>query len=568
MRSLTLLEVHELHRMSVKSRRRRREIVSFGWHVQTNGMGAVRRLATPFVALRDVSLNRCVLFALFALGLVLSGCGGKPQASTSVDDKTKPLAQNAKGKPPKQNSRELAPPEVPEVIRLPGDSQETETEAPPIVGTLRPEASPAPEKARTYRPSDDRPKRNAAMLAELGIKRYASKHLELYTDIRPELAEGLPKLADQLYEALENYFGPLPPDKEGRVFQMTGYIMADPRVFRETGLLPDDLPGFNHGRHRGYEFWMNSQEYDYYLRHLMLHEATHCYMTITREQRLLPPVWYMEGMAELFGTHLVAKDGTATFRVMPHDKETFAGLGRISLIQTAVKEGRFKSLDQVFELTANDYSDNEAYAWSWALCKFLDTHPRYQAAFKQLGDAPTRRHFTRAFSEAYQESLDEMRTEWALFAHHVDEGYEIEPAAITFQPGKPLMETAPETVITLKADRGWQSTGVLIEQGKKYALAASGQFTLAQVPKPWTSEADGISFRYFGGQPLGKLLGAIHTDSPSSIAAAQSLRQVFPVGSHHTYIATQAGTLYLRLNDSWSRLSDNTGNVSVRIRLE
>ena len=144
-------------------------------------------------------------------------------------------------------------------------------------------------KSKIYRPSDTRPKHDAAALAEFGIKRYASKHLVLYTDIKPDTCEPLPGLADQLYEALEDYFGPLPPDREGSVFQMTGYIMADRRLFRETGLLPEDLPGFYHGRHRGAEFWMNDQEYDYYLRHLMLHEATHCFMTISRPPFALHP---------------------------------------------------------------------------------------------------------------------------------------------------------------------------------------------------------------------------------------------------------------------------------------
>jgi hypothetical protein len=390
----------------------------------------------------------------------------------------------------------------------------------------------------------------------------------LYTDIKPELVEPLPKLVDQLYAALEKYFGPLPPDREGGTFQMTGYIMADQRLFRETGLLPENLPGFSHGRHRGAEFWMNSQEYNYYLRHLLLHEATHCFMTIAKEQNQLPPVWYMEGMAELFGTHSRAKDGSASFRVMPDDKETYAGLGRISLVQTAVKEGRFRSLDQVFELTANDFSENEAYAWSWAICKFLDTNPRYREAFQKLGDAPTRRIFIEDFLEAYQADLDNMRTEWAMFAHHLDEGYQIEPAAITFQTGKPLSEAEPQTVLMLKADRGWQSSGVLVEQGKRYTLTATGQFTLAQTPKPWISEADGISFRYFGGQPLGKLLGCIRTNTPASIATAQGMRQVFPCGANFPLIAPQTGTLYLRLNDAWNQLSDNTGSASVRVRLE
>jgi hypothetical protein len=311
---------------------------------------------------------------------------------------------------------------------------------------------------------------------------------------------------------------------------------------------------------------MNSQEYEYYLRHLMLHEATHCYMTITRQQNLLPPVWYMEGMAELFGTHSVADDGTANFRVMPDNKDDFAGLGRITLVQTAVTEGRFKSLDQVFELTANDYSENEAYAWSWALCQFLDAHPRYSQAFRNLGNAPTRSHFVKQFLETYGENLDDLRTEWALFAHNLDEGYEIAPAAIAFQPGKPLTPNSSETLITVKANRGWQSTGILVEPGKKYTLSTTGQFTLAQTPKAWTSEADGISFRYFGGEPLGKLMGCVRTGT--TLSTADDMRRVFPIGSNHTHIATQSGTLYLRINDDWSRLSDNAGHVTVRVGLE
>jgi hypothetical protein len=131
-----------------------------------------------------------------------------------------------------------------------------------------------------------------------------------------------------------------------------------------------------------------------------------------------------------------------------------------------------------------------------------------------------------------------------------------------------LTAADPRANVTLKADRGWQSSGVLVEQGKKYALTATGQFTLADTPKPWASNADGISFRYFKGQPLGKLMGCIRTNTPASIATAQDMRQVFSIGANHTYIAPQTGTLYLRLNDGWSQLSDNTGTAKVQVRLE
>ncbi len=509
----------------------------------------------------QISPNRTLVLLLLSV-IPLCGCGGDKQAAPGGE--TKPPTVSKASSHPKTS-------ELPDFAPLEELPQESDTKPPVLVGGFGPDdSSPTPPvaaKAKIYRPSDTRPKHNAAALAELGILRYASKHLVLYTDIKPARAKPLPGLADQLYKALEDYFGPLPPDREGRVFQMTGYIMADRRVFRETGLLPEDLPGFYHGRHRGAEFWMNDQEWDYYLRHLMLHEATHCFMTINRQNPLLPPVWYMEGMAELFGTHRIAKDGTAAFRVMPRDKEAFLGWGRIELIQAAAKEGRFRTLDQVFAFTGDDYSDNGAYAWSWAVCKFLEAHPRYQKPFRELGAAPTYQTFLRQFQEDFKAEADDMRTEWALFAHDLDFGYQIAQAAMTFRPGQPLGPASTFAEVKLQADRGWQSSGVLVEQGKKYTLTTIGQFTLAQKPKPWISEADGISFRYFGGRPLGELLGSIRSTSKTSIPTAQVMRQVFPCGANHTFVATQTGTLYLRLNDAWNQLSDNTGTVNVQVRL-
>lgn len=515
------------------------------------------------------------LFGLLFLLPLLSGCGSSK--STPAADNGKPAKQTQKSADPQPSQpvlpvRSGSPPPVPEVIHLPSESpkptQKTEPDGAALVGGFQPDAPSLAKQAKPYRPSDTRPDHNAAALAELGIQRYDSKHLILYTDINPAIARDLPKLVDELYVALENYFGPLPPDREGHTFQMTGYIMADQRLFRETGLLPEGLPGFHHGRHRGAEFWMNDQKFAYYRRHLMLHEATHCFMTITKRQITLPPVWYMEGMAELFGTHRMTEEGTATFGVMPDDKEAFAGLGRITLVQEAIAKGRFRSLDQVFELTANDYSDNEAYAWSWAICKFLETHPRYRERFRELGSTQTRWEFLRQFRESFEADSDELRTEWALFAHQLDEGYQIEPTAITFQTGKPLTSLQSPTTLTVKADRGWQSSGVLIEQGKKYHLTTNGQFTLAQEPKPWISEANGISFRYFNGQPLGRLVGCLTPQSATPDPTAYTMRQVFACGAEHTFIAPQTGTLYLRLNDEWSQLEDNTGEVQVQIALE
>lgn len=420
--------------------------------------------------------------------------------------------------------------------------------------------SPSPVQP-VYRPADARPTHNDAALAKVGIHVYESRRLKLYTDIAPEKARPLPPLMDQAYRAWEEYFGPLPPARDGSDFQMTGYIMADRELFRRVGLLPEDLPDFLHGRHRGAEFWMNDQEHDYYRRHLMLHEGTHCFMTIV--PGVLPPVWYLEGMAELFGTHWIAPEGAVRFRVMPHDKDEFVGLGRITMIQTDVKKTGYKSASEVTNLKPNDFLENEAYAWSWALCYFLDAHPRYGERFRQLGRHATDGSFGMVLEELFGSDVAEIETEWALFATGLEHGYDLARAAIDFRRGKPLTEAAR---VSIAADRGWQSSGVHVEASHTYQISASGQFTLAQEPIPWVSEPQGVSFRYFGGRPLGRLMAAIRAEPSAGEGMPETMLHPLVIGNGGPLTAPVAGTLYFRLNDDWSELSDNTGAVEVEIR--
>lgn len=440
---------------------------------------------------------------------------------------------------------------------------ETPSQPPTPTAVAEPQvaAEPEPPPQPIFRPSDSRPSHDDQRLIELGIRTFESKHLKLYTDIDPAIARMLPPLMDQAYAAWEEYFGPLPPDREGRDFQMTGYIMADRDKFRTTGLLPDDLPEFNHGRHRGQQFWMNDQEFEYYRRHLMLHEGTHCFMTVMPGVAM--PLWYLEGMAELFGTHELAEDGTARFRVMPDDRERFAGQGRITMVANLVADGQRKTLQDVARLRSRDFLKNDGYAWAWALCKFLDTHPRDRDRFRQLGKHMTDGQFQTVLLQLFEPDLPDRETEWQLFIASIQYGYDIERAAIDFRPGTPLPMTSEPATREIATDRGWQSSGVLVEAGKFYHLSATGEFTLADVPKPWISEPQGISFRYFDGMPLGILLAAIRGDASDNTT---SMLRVLPVGREMTFEAPLTGTLYLRINDDWSQLRDNRGTARVEIR--
>ncbi len=59
------------------------------------------------------------------------------------------------------------------------------------------------------------------------------------------------------------------------------------------------------------------------------------------------PEWYMEGMAELFGTHRIDANGRYEFRVMPDRAENFDGLGRIPLVRSEIAHGHWKSLARI-----------------------------------------------------------------------------------------------------------------------------------------------------------------------------------------------------------------------------
>jgi hypothetical protein len=343
---------------------------------------------------------------------------------------------------------------------------------------------------------------------------------------------------------------------------MTGYLIGDERRFREAGLIPENLPPIEHGRHRRNEFWLREQPFDYYRRHLLIHEATHCFMMSQPENRA--PVWYLEGMAEMFGTHRRQPDGCWQFAVMPTSPEEFAGFGRITLLRQRTTGGNSRTLAGVFGYTAEEFLDPEPYAWSWAACWFLDQHPRYSARFRELGRNQQPRSFAGKIEALMAEGGRDLDTEWALFLQNLQYGYDLPRAAITFQPGTPWMDAEPR-VAEVVADRGWQSTRIRLEVDQTYRVTAAGQFTLAQQPKPWVSEANGISFRYFDGHPLGKLLACVRDDDGPVGGSDDAMLRVVPIGSRGEITSPVAGTLYLRLNDSWSELADNAGKVTVSI---
>ena len=394
------------------------------------------------------------------------------------------------------------------------------------------------------------------------IARYESRRLVLHTDVKPETARMLVAAFEAAWETWVGEFGPPPGDRAGRKLRITGCVMVDREDFSAAGLLPKSiekfLEGAHPGKHQQDRFWMKDQVGDYYRRHLMIHEATHCFMT-TRGGPMLP-VWYLEGTGELYATHVVDPlTGRFRFGVMPTDVGQLPGWGRLGMLRRDVRRGRLPRFELLSGLWTTEHEKIETYAWSWAYCRFLASHPTYRVGFKELGKHLGDGKFDAAWERAFGSRSHALQFEWRLAARDMVPGFDFCRSAIRFVRPRPLTVEGARVVVA--ADRGWQSTGVRVEKGTSLKLVASGRFTLARKPKPWVSTAGGISFRYHAGLPLGRLVGVVQPDRVTS----DKPPRVVSLGREGRMVPATSGTLFLRLNDFLSELADNSGAVTVEL---
>lgn len=402
-----------------------------------------------------------------------------------------------------------------------------------------------------------------AAVRAAGIRKHEGARLTLYTDLGDDAAcASLVRAFDAAYPQWCNYFQV--PEDTTPAWHVTGHLMLDREKFRTAGLLPAELPDFRHGYTLHDRFWLDEQPSEYYRRHLLLHEGTHSFM-FTRLGGC-GPAWYMEGVAELLATHRV-DDAGLHLGHFPRNREEVPMLGRIKLVRDDVSRGRLPLPPELLNLAP---SDNNGYAWAWAWAAFLDGQPYYRERFRALTTQVNAADFNRRFQEAFGDDLNEIALTWPAFASELEHGRDIARSAITLAPGRPL-GAAPERA-TVATDRGWQSSGVRVEAGKRYKLRAKGRYQLAAGPPVWWCQPGGVTIRYHEGSPLGILQGAIVPDRPGPIAPGRveetGLLAPVAIGLAATFVPTIDGTLYLRVNDSPAELSDNRGTLEVEIANE
>ncbi len=488
--------------------------------------------------------------------LLLVGCGGKedvaPQTTAQPTTASQPVDQPAAQQPQPAAMQQPA-----ELLDRPPMKTASDV-------TIAPSSESQPNAdGEYYRLPHEKRRLNVERLKELGITvvEQKGKAFRLVTDIPPESRQSLESLVDDFLPTLEAYFGPLPPTTDRSPLHITGFVMSKLEPFQEEDLVPElDRANF-HGKQIGAEFWMMNQTSDYYRSHLLLHEATHVFMRQFANRGDWLPAWYLEGMAEFFATHDRLPNGKLEFAINPRDRYRMAGWERIAAIQRDAAGRGIRSLREVLRLDHPDFVVVEPYAWSWALCKFLDSHPGSQKLFRGLASKMTRELLTNLNERLLDKFDAELEANWMQYISGIEFGFDFDRAAIRFRDGTPL--NGQSRVTEIDAALGWQSSGIEVKAGSKYRVTATGQFTVADVPKQWVSEANGVSIRFVRGQPIGRLLGCIRTKGGEQ--SARAMLEVVPLGNTAEFEAEFSGTLYLRINDSYAELADNRGTLNVSV---
>lgn len=404
-------------------------------------------------------------------------------------------------------------------------------------------------------------------LKAAGIRRIESRHLTLYTDLpTSKPIDSLPQAFDQAIPQWAAFF-----QVEAKVFEnwrVVACVIQNKERFGEYGLLPADIPPFLYGFQKFDHVWVFEQPSDYYRRHLLLHEGTHAAMN--RIFGRVGPGWYREGIAELLGTHRFV-DGKLTMGFFPEDKRQVELWGRIKIVRDAIEKDGPRSISDIVNTRTKEFLSVDSYAWCWALQSFGHNHPKFAPAFRELHDEMYRstHAVTKRFLSYYHSQRAEIDRGWELFLDQLDYGYDSRQETITTTAARQL---PGDEIATLQIDtqKGWQSSGLKLPPGVAVDVSARGRFQVKAESPPWISEPQGVTIEYYQGRPLGMLIAAIVAEGDAAAGNERSgtsaWSETYGIGRRGRITSKRDGVLYFRINERADRMSDNRGQITVRIR--
>ena len=360
-----------------------------------------------------------------------------------------------------------------------------------------------------------------------------SKHFLLVTDISPRQAAILLAKLETMVALLSNYFGQAPTNV------VRGFIVRDLGVWPDGVLTePQGIAKIQAGAGICFQQSLGNQRsavvYACDDHGVVQHEATHAYCGLAFGSA--GPTWLAEGVAEM-GQYWKADQ-----RAVDIDPRV------ITYIRNSRPQRTLAEIAVPGRVDAGGWQD---YAWRWALCHLLANNPNYSDRFKPLAIALMSRRADVSFASVYGPVARQISFEYEQFLQQLDNGYRADlcawPWNATF---KPLQSGRNAKTIVL-ARAGWQASGVRVERGVSYDVAAQGTWKIAGDGDEFDADGDAAG--------RGRLLAVVMDEK-------LQLSEPIELGKRVTWEAPADGALYLRCHDQWNRLEDNDGQLQVWVR--
>jgi hypothetical protein len=384
-------------------------------------------------------------------------------------------------------------------------------------------------------------KRTGATAAS-AVRDFSSPHFLIHTDLPPKEAQQLLRQLEAELNLIAAYWGRAPSGiieccvandfstwPESLVSQMEPNGVA--KIREGAGVCIGNV------RSSGKRFTAKCRIYsvakDKQGSSVPLHEAVHgyCQQTFGRTG----PRWYAEGMAELGHYWIDNKKGVHVPDV----------------VINYLRKNKPRPIDELIVTTKTTGGSWQDYCWWWFLCHLLENNPNYTKEFRVLGIELLSGKDV-AFSQVFGPRNKELTFEYDLFLKHLQSGYRVDLCSWEWNR-KFFGLTMPGRTVSavVLAARGWQPSGAIVVGGSKYAYSTTGTWRIHGAAEP--ADADGTP------DGNGRLVGVVMTD--------YSLGEEFELGESGTFTAPADGNLYLRCRVAWNEIANNSGRVTVKLKL-